>query len=385
MKPFYIIDTTLRDGEQAPGVVFSLQEKIKIAEGLDEIGIPELEIGYPGMGTQETNDIATIINQGFQFRTSCWSRALKADVDAARKTGSEGVNISFPVSQIQLEAIGKNQAWVLQELMAIVAYARDYFPYVSVGAQDASRAKACFLDDFAGVCGHLNVHRVRIADTVGKLHPFTTQSLFVPLIKRHESICFEFHAHNDLGMATANSLAAIEAGVHAVSTTIAGVGERAGNAAMEEVLFALKKATSRDCSAYAFEHILPLTEYVYNILGRSIPESKPIVGSMVISHETGIHTRSILKNPETYELLHPEELGKKRTILYGKFSGKASIVDLCVRKGIRMCEQGIQEVLETIKALALAQKCSFTEREIMHVLLEYHHKQKGYENTRTAV
>lgn len=178
----YLIDTTLRDGEQAPGVVFSLNDKMEIAQKLDELGIPELEIGTPAMGGPEQHDIKSLLNQGFSFDATCWARAIKADLDAALKCGAKRINFSFPVSDIQLKTIGKDRNWVWAQLPEIMNFAIDNFEFVAVGAQDASRANQIFLNEYIQAATFYGAKRVRIADTVGILNPVSVQFLFNDLI-----------------------------------------------------------------------------------------------------------------------------------------------------------------------------------------------------------
>ena len=233
-KP-YLIDSTLRDGEQAPGVVFHLEEKLKIASLLDQAKIPEVEVGTPAMGKDEVAEIKAIVQAGFKFKTLSWCRATKEDIDAAAMAGTSGVNISFPVSDIHLFAMGKTQGWVLHTMREMVAYAADKFEYVAIGAQDASRAEFHFLSDFIGEAIWLKASRVRIADTVGILNPITTARLFRKIRKYFPHISLEFHGHNDLGMATANTFTALSAGANCASVTVNGIGERAGNAALKKL------------------------------------------------------------------------------------------------------------------------------------------------------
>ncbi|MFW5852370.1 MAG: homocitrate synthase/isopropylmalate synthase family protein, partial [Bacteroidota bacterium] len=342
-KPVYIVDTTLRDGEQAPGVIFSLEEKLQIAQMLDDVGVQEVEIGCPAISSQEVKDLETIVKTGFNFRSSCWCRAVQTDLNAAFKTGCDAVNISYPVSDVQLAAIEKDKNWVLSHMIDTVKYARSLFRYVSLGAQDASRAENSFLVDYLGIAHELGVHRMRIADTVGTLNPLTTNALIKELNTIFPDVRLEFHAHNDLGMATANAVAAVLAGCHSVSTTVNGLGERAGNAAMEEFIFAVRKSSDIPVD-FKLSKLIPLSEYVYAASKRDIPVSKPIVGSMVLQHESGIHARSIIANPQSYELFEECELGRKSSFMFGKFSGKASISHLFEQKDIAICSQGIEKI-----------------------------------------
>ncbi|MGD2034409.1 MAG: pyruvate carboxyltransferase [Bacteroidales bacterium] len=362
---YKIIDTTLRDGEQAPGVSFTPDEKIAIAALLDVCGVDEVETGIPAMGKEEQMVIRTIAQQGFDFRTSAWCRALKSDIDAARLSGADSVNISFPVSDIQLSAIGKTRQWVIPAVKNIVAYAKNYFAFVSVGAQDASRTDFTFLDEFIDVCCSTDVMRIRIADTVGCHNPFTAHNLITRILQLHPDIQFEYHGHNDLGMATANTIAAIDAGVKWVSTTINGLGERAGNASMDEVVMACRETLGiRNKSNPA---IFPyLAEYVEKVSARKLSDSKPITGRSILKHESGIHARSMLVNPETYQILKGPEIGKgKPEIVFGKHSGKAAVLNFFETKGIRLENKTLMEIIRQVKLFAALKKKEIEEEELL--------------------
>jgi len=236
----HIIDSTLRDGEQAPGVVFTLDEKLQIAALLEEIGVKEVEVGTPAMGEQEVQEIREIVQSGFRFDKLCWARAKESDIAASARTGANRINISFSVSDIQLSAMGRNRDWVIRQIRPMILLAHSEFDFVAVGAQDASRADRGFLNEFIGACLAEGADRIRLADTVGILNPITTAELFGSMSSQFPFVDFEFHGHNDFGMATANSLVALMSGASAVSATINGLGERAGNACLEEVAAAIK-------------------------------------------------------------------------------------------------------------------------------------------------
>jgi len=371
-KNAYIIDTTLRDGEQAPGVVFSLDEKIAIAELLDKAGVQELEIGVPAMGNEVVSDTRIINNAGFSFTTSTWVRAVRQDIDMAQSTGCTAVNISFPVSKIQLQAMGKDYNWVRSEMKSIAKYAHDRFDVVNIGAQDASRAEQNFLEEYAQRAYAYGYTRLRLADTVGLLNPSSTTALIQIVKVASPSLWLEFHGHNDLGMATANSLTALASGADSVSCTVNGLGERAGNAALEEILVALRKSYNVD-NGFKLGHLATLSHLVADASCRPLHQSKPVAGAMVLSHETGIHTRSIIENPKTYELLDPEEIGVHRQFLFGKFSGTAAVQHLFERKGIKICKDGIHAVLAEVKRLSIEQKRAFTESEVLEMFIARNH------------
>jgi homocitrate synthase NifV len=369
MKSFpYIIDTTLRDGEQAPGVVFSTEDKIRIVRLLEKAGIPEIEIGTPAMGNKEIEDIQTIIQQGFNLKTLSWCRALKSDIDKARIAGTQGVHISFPVSEIHLITMGKDYGWVFRTLRETVTYAENYFEYVTIGAQDASRAEKQLLFDFVKNSEALGASRLRIADTVGILNPFNTYSLFLELSGLCPQIALEFHGHNDLGMATANTLAAFQGGAGSASVTVNGLGERAGNAALEEVVMAwelsFKNSMTIDTTVFG-----ELSELVSRSSGTAIHCHKPIVGNKALKHETGIHTQLLMKNRETYQIIPASAIGKKENeFVFGKHSGKTAIKAFYKKNNILLSEADYEKITQKIKSLSQQYQRNITREELLNLI-----------------
>jgi len=267
MSPVRIVDTTLRDGEQAPGVVFSKENKICIAVLLDQVGVFEIEAGTPAMGTFECEALEEILALNLNCRVSTWNRALIGDIQTSLDCGSRRIHISLPVSDIQIQyKLQKDRSWVLNKLQETVSFARDAGAFVSVGAEDASRADFNFLIKFACLARELGVERLRYADTVGTLNPFTSYNN-VQRLMSESGINIEFHAHNDFGMATANTLAGVEAGAQFVSTTVSGLGERAGNCSLEAIVSVLDHFLPN--SVQANQNALNyLTQYVSSVTDR---------------------------------------------------------------------------------------------------------------------
>lgn len=370
----YIIDTTLRDGEQAPGVSFTTKEKVRIASLLDTVGIEELEAGIPAMGEKEISDLRVLMNLGLSAKITPWCRAVKEDIDAAYRTGARSVHISFPVTAVQLEAIGKDYGWLFATLSQIVPYAQSMFGYVSIGAQDVSRADSGNIIDFASYASFLQVNRIRLADTVGILNPFTTQSLIQSVAGYVKDVDLEFHAHNDLGMATANAVAALMSGAQAVSVTVNGIGERSGNAALEEVIMAMVKSCGME-PKYDTMLFAELSRYVYTASGRKMPESKPIIGDMAKTHETGIHTRSIIENSSAYELLSSDDTGSPTRLVFGKHSGRAALQYVLQKTGALISSESVAELLSHIKQQSADNKRFFTEDEVVYMYQHRSYKQ----------
>lgn len=242
LKQGFLIDTTLRDGEQAAGIVFSAMEKLGIAIALDKAGVSWIEAGTPVMGQEEAEAMRLILAAGLKAVAFSWNRACHQDIAASIDCGFEFLHISVPISDLHIyRKLKKSRKWVLEQLTRAVYFAQSHNCRVSVGAEDASRARPEQFLELAELCERLGVQRIRYADTVGLLEPFSTQEIMSGLTARC-SLPIEFHAHNDFGLATANTVAALQSGALFASVTAAGIGERAGNAALEEVLAVLEKA-----------------------------------------------------------------------------------------------------------------------------------------------
>ena len=360
----HIIDSTLRDGEQAPGVVFTLQEKLRIAALLDECGVKEVEVGTPAMGDEEVQAIREIVQSGFRFDKLCWARAKESDIVASARTGANRINISFSVSDIQLSAMGRNRDWVMRQIAPMISLARSEFDFVAVGAQDASRADREFLNEFIGACLAEGANRIRLADTVGILNPMTTAELFGAMSSQFPFVDFEFHGHNDLGMATANSLVALMSGASSVSATINGLGERAGNAFLEELVAALKVSSGINTGIHLPE-LQKLCRYVSEVSYRQTPVSKPITGANVCRHESGIHCRSLLKDELSYQPFRAEEIGRQAEMVIGKHSGKATIIDFFRKRRIELTETESQLLTAKVKQLSMRTKRELSETELI--------------------
>lgn len=365
-----IVDTTLRDGEQTAGVVFANREKVRIARLLDEIGVHQIEAGIPVMGGDEKRAVKEIVKLGLSASIMGWNRAVISDIQHSLDCGVDAVAISISTSDIHIEhKLQTTREWVLENMVKAVEFAKTEGVYISVNAEDASRSDMDFLVRFATEAKKAGADRLRYCDTIGILDPFTTYERIKTLISR-VGIDIEMHTHNDFGMATANALAGIKAGASYAGVTVIGLGERAGNAALEEVVMALKHIGGIDLG-FKTAMFRGIAEYVSLASGRELPAWKAVVGSNMFAHESGIHADGALKNPLTYEVFAPEEVGLERQIIIGKHSGTKALTAKFAEYGIHLDEDEAAALLPQIRSSAVSLKRSLFDKELVYIFEDF--------------
>ncbi|MEW5785506.1 MAG: homocitrate synthase [Bacillota bacterium] len=371
-----LVDTTLRDGEQTAGVVFSNREKLRIAKMLDNLGVHQIEAGIPVMGGDEKQVVQEIAAYGLQASIMAWNRANVDDVKQSLECGVDAVAISISTSDIHINyKLRTSREWVLENMTRAVEFAKRDGVYISVNAEDASRSDLDFLIKFAGEARAAGADRLRFCDTVGVLEPFRTYELVNRLIEA-TGMDVEMHTHNDFGMATANALAGIKAGARFIGVTVNGLGERAGNAALEEVAMALKYLFDVNLGVNTRD-FLNLCEYVARASGRPLALNKPIVGANTFAHESGIHADGVLKHPATYEVFSPEDVGLARQIIIGKHSGSKSIKMKFLEYGIDLSEEEADDLLAAVRSVTVDMKRTLFDKELMYIYEDYLYDRKN--------
>ena len=367
MKPWHveICDVTLRDGEQTPGVSFTSDEKKDIATRLDAIGVEVIEAGFPIVSVHEKEMIRDISRLGLDAKICGLSRACLEDVDAALDAEVDMIGLFIAPSDLHLKyKHKKSREEVVANALDQLDYAVDHGLIVRFGAEDASRTDPDILVDIYRQAAEHRATYVTYADTTGCLTPLEVATVMKDIVPR-TPIPIAIHAHNDLGCATANTLIAAELGAFQLHTTVNGLGERAGNARLEEVLVAL--VLKGGVTRYDLTEIPALSRIVQDYTGIIMPATKPVVGENAFAHESGIHIAAILENPETYEFVPPSLLGLDRRFILGKHTGKRALVHILTQFGYQITDDQVMQVLNLIKDRS-EDKCSINPQILREII-----------------
>jgi len=349
-----ICDVTLRDGEQTPGVSFAKEEKMDIARTLDEIGVEVIEAGFPITSQGEKESVRAVCHMGLNAKISCLARAVKPDIDAVLDCGADMVGIFIGTSDLHLTyKHKKTQEEAIECMVTATEYAKEHGLIVRFAAEDSTRTAPGCLQRFYRAGEEAGADYVNIADTVGIMNPSTMRYL-VSEARKMVGIPVCVHCHDDVGLAVANTMAAAEAGAKQLHTCVNGIGERAGNASLEEVLMGLKVHYGVD--RYDTSLLKLLSEMVIKYSGIPVARNKAIVGANAFAHESGIHIAALLENDRTYELFSPELVGGSREFILGKHSGSKALCYMARQMGYALSKAETDIVLEEVKRLGDAKR-----------------------------
>ncbi len=370
-----IFDTTLRDGEQSPGATMSLKEKIAVASLLDGMGVDVIEAGFAASSKGDAECIAAVGKVVKQARVCSLARAIKTDIEASARALENverpRIHTFVSTSKIHLEhQMRKTEDQVLEIINETVRYARSLCDDVEWSAMDATRTDMAYLIKAVDAAIKAGASTINIPDTVGYAIPEEFQTIIATLVAQFPSVCFSVHCHDDLGLAAANSLAGVKAGARQIECTINGIGERAGNAPLEEVVMALKtRADFFGCdTGIDTRRIYSTSRFVASTTGFFVQKNKAIVGANAFAHESGIHQDGMLKNRDTYEIMMPETVGITQSqIVMGKHSGRAALKNKMIEWQIDMEEDAFLRCFESFKALCDRKK-NVTEEDLLTLI-----------------
>lgn len=345
-----LVDGTLREGEQAPGVFFTREEKIEIAKALDGVGVPILDVGMPSISEEEREAIHEISHLGLKASVGVSIRLKKEEVDQAIQCEAKEIFLICPVSSLHLRLkLGMDEKGVEKLAREVIEYASRKGLMVNLVAEDASRAEGSFVQGLCRDAYQWGAQRAFLCDTVGIMEPFKMKDW---VKKIRDSIPTEMglgvHCHNDFGLATANTLASIEAGATFPSVTVNGIGERAGNPSLHEIILSIEKILHRE-HGIEIRSLYPLSRMVETYSGIFMSPHAPIVGFNAFRHESGIHVDGILKNHQTYKAIEPKEVGRESSFVLGKHTGIRTILHLLKQRGYEADEEELKEIVRRVK------------------------------------
>ncbi|AGK60190.1 2-isopropylmalate synthase [Archaeoglobus sulfaticallidus PM70-1] len=352
MKRISVFDTTLRDGEQTPGVSFPINYKIQIAKQLDKLGVDYIEAGFPVASKGEFEAVKTIVNLDLDSKICGLARIVKEDIDSALDSGVDLVHIFISTSKIQIDyTIKKSREEIINDSVEAVEYIKDHGRECMFSAMDATRTEIDYLKEIYKAVEEAGVDIINVPDTVGVATPFRFHNLIKEL-REHLKVPIDVHCHNDFGLAVANTHAAVLAGADQVQVTVNGIGERAGNASLAEVVMILKSLEGIETNIRT-EYLVETSRLVERFTGFRLPPNTPIVGDNAFSHESGIHAHGVIKEASTFEpgVITPEMVGHRRRIVIGKHAGRHQIKKMLEDAGYIVNEEDLTKIFEKVKEL----------------------------------
>lgn len=368
MKRYKLVDTTLREGEQTPDVLFTLEQKKQIIRKLVLSGVEEIELGIASPLNSDLNELVQFCGEHYPQTNFClWSRCKKSDIDFAADSGIQAVSLSIPVSRLHIkDKLGKNKKWAVHCLKEAISYAKQRGLEVAVGFEDSTRAELKFLAKMAGVAAQHGVYRIRLADTVGIASPGKITELLQTVAVSAPNTPLGVHTHNDFGMATGNAIAALENGAVWADGAMLGLGERTGCAALEQLVSYLQLVM--DDTTKKIKPLKELAEYLTTITPISIDKRSPVFGSDIFACETGLHLQGLLNEPKTYEPYAPEQVGAKRKLLLGAKSGRYAIQKKIQSLGIEsMSEPVLEKCVKQVRQTARSLGRSLNNEEVIAI------------------
>jgi 2-isopropylmalate synthase len=371
-----IFDTTLRDGEQTPGVSVTPEQKVQIAIKLDELGVDVIEAGFPIVSPGEMKAIKTIAKLGLKSEICALARAVQGDIDAAINCDVRYVHTFIATSDIHMQhKLKMSREQVLEKAVWSIDYAKKHDIQVEFSAEDATRSDREFLKLVFKAVADAGADRLDIPDTVGYATPqYIAQLVSDVKTETNNKIPISMHCHDDFGLAVANTISGIDAGASCAHVTINGLGERAGNASLEELVMALHCLYKKNHNIKT-ELLYETSKYISNIMGIVVQPNKAIIGENAFGHESGIHTHGIISNPLTYEPISPEIVGRKRWLQAGKHAGAHGIKAMLEDFGIKPSNEQLQEIVEKQKSVADKGK-SITTAELLSITSDVMHNNK---------
>jgi homocitrate synthase NifV len=362
-------DTTLRDGEQSPGIAFGKEAKMAIYRKLVEIGVKWIEIGIPAMKGNEAIVLQEINEMSYSDKVNviAWNRGILDDIAYSISLGFKIIHIGLPTSDIHLrDSIKKNRKWLLNRATELIKFAKDKEVFVSISAEDIGRTEISFLEEYAYAIAEAGADRLRLSDTIGILTP-EQYAYIVTRIKKITKIDLQCHAHNDFGLAVINTIYALLAGARYFHVTVNAIGERSGMPDFAQVVIALKRLYNIDLGINTAK-LAELSELVAKYTNINLYPWHPIVGSNVFAHESGIHANAIINNSKTFEPFPPELVGGERKIIIGKHSGKAAIQYKLKDLGIEEVQEGLLDCcLTKVREKAVLKQSSLSESELIDI------------------